>query len=148
VIAVIRYREVPSTAMSPAEPLDVAILLKTHGTADSWEPYQEYGVKAKESASEWSCYILAKEGEVSFIGVFVGVPCSSIPNQPFSVRCTNRTKSLLAVRISVDVCYVQQYLLRPRGGAGDTVTCHGPGSHAMMFHLISGKAPQAHQFLR
>ncbi|KAF9651457.1 hypothetical protein BDM02DRAFT_3184463 [Thelephora ganbajun] len=106
--------------MSSLKPLDVVILRKIQDGAigDSWEPYQEYGVKAKKSKS-WSCYILAKEDEI------------------LSVRCTNTTKKLLAIRISVDACYVQQYLLRPKGEAGDTLTCHGTGSHSMTFGLVS-----------
>lgn len=64
--------------------------------------------------------------------------CAS--NQLFAVKCTNTTKNLIAVRISADACYVQQYLLRPVGMEGDTLTCHGIESHSMMFHLVSGKA--------
>ena len=131
--------------MSHSKPLDVVILVKKRdcGTGDSWEPYQEYSEKTKASTNDWSCYILAKEGEVSVINVFIEAPCVFIcvPNQTFSVRCTNTTKKLLAFRISVDACHVQQYLLRPKGEAGDTVTCRGTGSHSMMFHLISGKSP-------
>jgi len=59
--------------------------------------------------------------------------------QVFSVQCTNTTKGLLAVRISVDACYIQQYLLHPTGEAGDTVTCHGTRSHSMKFQLVSGE---------
>jgi hypothetical protein len=43
------------------------------------------------------------------------------------------------VRINVDACYVQQYFLRP-GSEGSEVTCHGVGSHAMTFNLVSGEA--------
>lgn len=56
-------------AMSSIKPLDVTILMKTggHDTEDSWEPYQEYGETGKASTGDWSCYILAKEEEVSVI---------------------------------------------------------------------------------
>jgi len=81
VIAVKRFREVPHLwlqacysgfpciAMSPTKPLDVVILMKNqgHDTEDSWEPYREYGETGKASTGDWSCYILAKEGEVSVI---------------------------------------------------------------------------------
>lgn len=69
----------------------------------------------------------------------IASPHSCVPTQQFSIRCTNTTEKILAVRISVDSCYVQQYLLRPKGKAGDTVVCLGTGSHAMMFHLVSSK---------
>ena len=55
--------------MSPAKPLDVVVLQKDqdYDADDSWEPYQEYGEKMKTFSNDWSCYILAKEGEVSVI---------------------------------------------------------------------------------
>ena len=62
-----------------------------------------------------------------------------VPTQLFAVRCTNMTENILAVRISADACYVQQYLLRPVGTGGDTLTCHGTGPHTMVFRLVSGK---------
>ena len=127
--------------MSSTKPLDVAILA-------ALKPYQEYGEKYEGPTKDWSCYILAEAGEVSVIGVFTHVfALMCIPNQIFSVRCTNTTKKLLAVRISIDACYIQQYLLRPKGETGDTVTCHGTGSHSMMFHLVSGK-PKSTDLLR
>lgn len=63
-----------------------------------------------------------------------------VPAQQFTVQCANTTGKPLAVRISADECYIQQYLLRPKGKPGDTVTCHGTGSRSMMFHLVSGKS--------
>ncbi|KAF9792186.1 hypothetical protein BJ322DRAFT_1027639 [Thelephora terrestris] len=108
--------------MPPNKPLNVEILrkdLKSLSDEDVWLEYQEYGVKAKSSTSSWSCYVLAKEGE------------------QFGVRCTNTTGNDIVARISVDACYVQQYLLRPAGVEGDTVTCDGTGSHTMVFRLVS-----------
>lgn len=71
-----------------------------------------------------------------------GLVCFSVLicvlNQLFSVRCANTTKTVLAVRISVDACHVQQYLLRPKREEGNEITCHGTGSHSMVFHLVSG----------
>ena len=132
-----RFAWVPRIAMS-TKPLDVMILSKVQGHEDLWESYQEYGEKTKGSTKDWSCYILAKEGEVSVVGTTF--PHLFIPTQLFSVRCTNPTKDFLAVRISVDTCCVQQYLLRPRGDRGDTVTCDGTGSNSMVFDLVSGKS--------
>ena len=57
----------PCIAMSPTKPLDVVILMKNQGNEDSWEPYREYGETEKASIGDWSCYILAKEEEVSVI---------------------------------------------------------------------------------
>ena len=70
----------PSIAMSPVKPLDVVILMKNqdHGTEDALEPYQEYGERVKASINDWSCYILTKEREVSFISVLIEVPCLSV----------------------------------------------------------------------
>lgn len=126
--------------MSSTKPLDIAILSKVQdgGTEDLWKPYQEYGEKTITSTNGWSCFILAEEGEASLITVPSRPRAYVPPIQLFSIRCTNTTEKLLAVRISVDACYVQQYLLHPKGEEGDTVTCCGAGSHLMMFHLVSG----------
>lgn len=62
----------PHVAMPPTKPLNVEILrkdLESLADEDVWEEYQEYGVKAKSSTSSWSCYVLAKEGEVRAISV-------------------------------------------------------------------------------
>lgn len=60
---------IPRIAMPSTKPLDIVILSKDQdGSAeDLWKPYQEYGEKTT-TAKGWSCYILAKEGEVSVIG--------------------------------------------------------------------------------
>ena len=62
--------QITRTAMSPAKPLDVVILPKAldDSAGGPGEPYQEFGQKLKPSGDDWSCYILAKEGEVSVIG--------------------------------------------------------------------------------
>ena len=67
------------------------------------------------------------------------LPLTRASTQQFGVRCTNSTENLFAVRISVDACYVQQYLLRPAGTKGDSVICDGTGSHTMVFRQVSGK---------
>jgi len=57
-------------AMSPTKPLKVMVLRNNTDSSpgeEAWEPYQEYGVKA--STKDWSCFILAKEGEVRITGV-------------------------------------------------------------------------------
>ena len=60
-------------AMSSTKPLDVTILPANRDNAESpWEPYQEYG-GSKIPTNDWSCYILAKEGDVSGVGVIVAV---------------------------------------------------------------------------
>lgn len=62
----------PHVAMPPTKPLNVEILrkdLESLADEDVWEEYQEYGVKAKSSTNSWSCYVLAKEGEVRAISV-------------------------------------------------------------------------------
>ena len=55
--------------MPSAKPLDVVILpTAPEGSAGGLgELYQEFVEKAKISGDDWSCYILAKEGEVSVI---------------------------------------------------------------------------------
>ena len=132
--------------MPPAKPLKVEILrrnLDSFIEEEDWEPYQEYGAKVKTSTNNWSCYILAKEGEVGAPSAHMhAFALTHVPNQLFAVRCANTTENLLAVRISADACYVQQYLLRPAGTTGDTLTCHGTGSHTMVFRLVSGKIPR------
>jgi len=61
--------QIPHILMSPAKPLDVVILRKAldDNAGGPGGPYQEFGEKAKPSGDDWSCYILAKEGEVSVI---------------------------------------------------------------------------------
>lgn len=88
----------PCIAMSPTKPLDVVILMKNqdHSTEDSWEPYQEYGERAKGSPNDWSCFILTKEGEASVTSAPVEVPCSSVfqtSNSQSGARIQQRNSS-------------------------------------------------------
>ena len=58
----------PSRMMPPTKPVEVAVVRKNLDPLSGeevWEPYQEYGVKTLASTKDWSCYILAKEREVS-----------------------------------------------------------------------------------
>jgi hypothetical protein len=56
--------------MSPAKPIDVVIRSPMDlRSLDYGKPYPEYGEKKKTSTNDWSCYILAKEGEVGTISV-------------------------------------------------------------------------------
>jgi len=66
--------------MSSTKPLDVVILPKAPdgSVGDPGEPYQEFGEKLKAKKNDWSCYILAKEGEVSVTAAF-RPPYSRIP---------------------------------------------------------------------
>ena len=100
--------------MSLTKPLDVVMLRRNRHPHEEeyWESYLEYGLKGGTPTKDWSGYILANEGEVDVIGVF---PCS----------CTY-SRSNTGI-----------HLLRPGGEEGDTVMCHGMGSHTMMFHLAS-----------
>ena len=60
--------------MSSAKPLDIVILQKYQdGDEVHWERYEERGEKMKQPNNDWSCYILATEGEVSAIGVLAAV---------------------------------------------------------------------------
>ena len=63
--------------MSSAKPLDVVILPKVldDSAGGPGEPYQEFVEKVKTSGDDWSCYILAKEGEVSATSATVR-PCT------------------------------------------------------------------------
>ena len=127
--------------MPPAKPLNVEILRRNYDpfAEVDWVPYQEYGVKAKSSTNSWSCYILGKEGEVSYSASSRVLALMYAGTQQFAVRCTNPTENVFVVRVSVDACYVQQYLLRPTGSGRETVTCDGTGSHTMIFRLVSGE---------
>ena len=71
-VAFVSHSAVSQIAMPPAKPLEVEILRRDPDSPveeEDWVPYQEYGAKVKTSTNNWSCYILAKEGDVSAISV-------------------------------------------------------------------------------
>lgn len=78
------YSGSPRIAMSSTKPLDVVVLPESRGRNpdNRREPYREYKEKSEASSNNWSCYILAKEAEVSAI-ILVTVPRLCV----FQPRC-------------------------------------------------------------
>lgn len=97
-------QEVSQIAMPPTKPLEVEILRRDPDSLtaeDDWVPYQEYGAKMKTSTNNWSCYILAKEGEVSAISALLRLhPHTRSKHRclPFDARTRQRTFSQFGFR--------------------------------------------------